>query len=874
MNIMEHIGYSPQEVETYWRTRWEEEKTFTAQINIQQESYCIIIPPPNVTGSLHIGHALNLTLQDILCRHARQLGKNVLWIPGTDHAGIATQNVVERMLHKEGLSREDIGRERFIERVWSWKEEYGNKILHQIRMLGASVDWTRERFTMDRGLSKAVRTAFVKLYNDGLIYKDTYSINWCIRCATALADDEVEHEEQKGNLWYISYNIVDSDENIIVATTRPETLLGDVAICVNPDDERYMHYIGKEVFLPLTERKIPIICDSYVDKEFGTGVLKITPAHDRNDWELGKKHSLPIRQVIDTCGMMNEYAGKYQGLSREQARIAIINDLEQEGRIFKSEAIEHSVGYCYRCKTVIEPYISEQWFVATTKLAAKARQAVPEKTRVIPEQWEKTYYQWLDSIRDWCISRQIWWGHRIPAYTCSSCGQMTVSVEEVIQCPHCSSTAIEQESDVLDTWFSSSLWPFSTLGYPEKTEELSIFYPTSVLVTGFDILFFWVARMMMMGLYCMGDVPFKDVYIHALVRDARGKKMSKSTGNVIDPLEMIEKYGTDALRFTLTSFAAMGRDIKLSEERIEGYRHFINKLWNASRFVLLQCTQDTRASLPDIVSEIHHCFILLRLNEVIQASKASLERYEFNEYAHTLYTFVWNDYCDWYLEFVKFDMKTDQANKSREIMLFVLEQILILLHPVIPFCPAELYRYLPHTKGKDIACVPYPHAILNTLMYDKEAFRYIQERVMGIRSLRGELNITLSERLDVQICCRKQEHSVYIKSYSIQICSLAKCSSVTVVQESVWNNQWVMCVVQGDSVAIHLGDRVDVKSEVKRLQKALNSCVNELEKIASKLSNENFIAKAPAEIIAKEYEKKKKLEESVLKYKDLIQQLE
>lgn len=873
MNIAEQTEYIAHTVEAYWRTHWEEDKTFTADVNSNKESYCIIIPPPNVTGSLHIGHALNLTLQDILCRHARQLDKNVLWIPGTDHAGIATQNVVERMLHREGLSREDIGREQFIERVWQWKEEYGNKILHQIRMLGASVDWTRERFTMDSGLSQAVRTAFVKLYNDGLIYKDIYSINWCIRCSTALADDEVEHEERAGYLWYIRYDIVDSDASVIVATTRPETLLGDVALCVNPEDERYQKLIGKKVALPLVERMIPLICDSYVDKEFGTGVLKITPAHDRNDWEIGRKHGLPVIQVIDACGIMNEHAGIYQGYSREEARDAIVKALEAEGRIVKCEQITHSVGCCYRCKTVIEPYVSEQWFVATTKLAKKARDAVPTQTAIFPEQWIKTYYQWLDSMRDWCISRQIWWGHRIPAYTCVSCGEMMVSVEEVTQCPHCSSHTIEQESDVLDTWFSSALWPFSTLGYPEQTKELATFYPTSVLVTGFDILFFWVARMMMMGIYCMGDIPFKDVYIHALVRDAHGKKMSKSTGNVIDPLVMIEKYGTDALRFTLTSFAVMGRDIKLSEERIEGYRHFINKLWNASRFVLLQCTEETTASIPTYVQGIHHCFILARLEEVRAEVKRALAQYEFNEYAHTLYTFVWNDYCDWYLECVKLDMKTEQAEESKGILLTVLEYILILLHPVIPFCTAELYARLPHTKGQDIARVLYPQAIESTLQYDKEVFTYIQAFITAIRSLRGELRIPPKERLDVQVCCATQEHKEYIKVYTEQICSLAKCTSIEIVESRVWNNEWATCVLQGDSIAIHLQGRIDIAEEVQRLQKALDTCIHDVEKIDKKLTNQNFIAKAPEEIVAKEKEKKRNLEEAIQRYTELVHQL-
>lgn len=874
MDIVQDKGYSPHEVESYWRAHWEENRTFTADVNSDKEPYCIVIPPPNVTGSLHIGHALNITLQDVLCRHARQCDKNVLWIPGTDHAGIATQNVVERMLHNKGLSREDLGREAFIESVWEWKEEYGNKILHQIRMLGASVDWSRERFTMDSGLSKAVRTVFVNLYHDGLVYKDTYSVNWCIRCATALADDEVEHEERKGYLWHIRYDIVDSDGYVVVATTRPETLLGDTAVCVHPEDERYRNLIGSFVRLPLTDKQIPIIADSYVDSTFGTGMLKVTPAHDKNDWEIGKRHNLDVVQVIDAHGVMNEAAGSYAGLSREDARKAIVHALQGEERILYEEEIQHSVGCCYRCKTVIEPYVSQQWFVATTKLAQRARDAVPNATQILPSQWVKTYYQWLDSIRDWCVSRQIWWGHRIPAYTCSNCGTMTVAVEDIKQCPKCASSSIVQESDVLDTWFSSALWPFSTLGYPEKTDDLMKYYPTAVLVTGFDILFFWVARMMMMGQYCMGDVPFKTVYIHALVRDAQGKKMSKSTGNVIDPLEMIEKYGTDALRFTLISFAAMGRDIKLSEERIEGYRHFINKLWNASRYVLLQCTQDTKACVPDRVTGMHHCFILQRLEEVRQGVKDALARYEFNEYAHILYTFIWNEYCDWYLECTKFDMKTSMKEESTSMMLYVLEQILILLHPAIPFCTAQLYCMLPYNEGQDIAHVRYPSALQVTYEYEKEAFQYVQSLITAIRSLRAELRIPPKEQLTTAIYCRCEEHAKYIQSYIVQVCALAKCEHINIVTTSTWNNEWATCVVQGDSVALHLQGRIDIKTEVKRLQKALDKSIGELEKVSAKLDNPNFIAKASPDAIEKEKGKQQSLQQTIERYTELIEQLQ
>ncbi len=624
-------AYEPADVEKRWNTWWKEHKTFHPGPEESGEPFSIVIPPPNVTGALHIGHALNLTLIDVLCRHARQMGKNTLWIPGTDHAGISTQNVVERALAKEGLGRNDLGREAFVERVWKWRDEYGHRILEQIEALGCSVDWSRLRFTMDEGLSRAVRKVFVQLYNEGLIYRGDYMINWCPRCQTALADDEVDREDKDGFLWHISYRLADADGSITIATTRPETIPGDTAICVHPEDERYAALVGKKAVVPVIGREIPIIADKYVDKEFGTGALKVTPSHDPNDWELGKKHNLEFCQVIDGFAVMKPESGPYAGLSLAECRERIVEDIEAAGQLEKVEPLRHSVGTCYRCHTTVEPYVSRQWFVAAKKLAPAARAAVPDMTRILPESWLATYYSWLDNIRDWCISRQIWWGHRIPAWTCVDCEELIVAEEAPETCPRCGSARLVQEEDVLDTWFSSSLWPFSTLGWPDETPELRRWYPTTCLVTGFDIIFFWVARMMMMGIHFLGVPPFSVVYLHPLVRDAQGRKMSKSLGNGIDPIAMIEKYGCDSLRFTLTVFAAMGRDIRLSEERIEGYRHFVNKVWNAARFAMLNL-EDNPPRKIDLASveQLPQIWILDRLEGFKLDMANALAEYRFD----------------------------------------------------------------------------------------------------------------------------------------------------------------------------------------------------------------------------------------------------
>ena len=707
-NLLEK-SYAPHEVEQRWYQYWEEQDLFAAEEKSPQKGYSIVIPPPNVTGVLHMGHALNITLQDVLCRYRRLRGDNVLWMPGTDHAGIATQNVVEKKLASEGTDRHALGREKFIEAVWEWRKKYGGEIINQLKRLGASCDWKRERFTMDEGLSRAVRKVFVELYHEGLIYRDNYIINWCHRCHTALADLEVEHEERDGHLYHIRYPFVKGEGAIVVATTRPETMLGDTAVAVHPDDERYRDLKSEAVMLPLMNREIPLIKDSYVDMAFGTGGLKVTPAHDPNDFEIGMRHDLPALKVIGDDGKMTSEAGRFEGLDRFEARKAVIKALEKEKLLEEIEPYKHSVGHCYRCHTMVEPNLSRQWFVKVKPLAQQAIKAVKSgQTRIIPDMWTKTYYDWMENIRDWCISRQIWWGHQIPAWTCADCEEMIVSMEAPQACTQCGGAKLVQETDVLDTWFSSALWPFSTMGWPDKTPLLKTFYPTSVLVTAFDILFFWVARMMMMGIQFMQDVPFKDVYVHALVRDEEGKKMSKSTGNVIDPLTVIEQYGTDAFRFTLAAFAAQGRDVKMSEKRIEGYRHFVNKLWNAARFALMHIDQPYEKinfdglSLPDR-------WILSRLSRVTQTVAEALENYRFNDAAAEIYNFVWHQFCDWYLEAIKPALYEKEGPQKKETTLGVLWRVmhdtLILLHPFMPFVTEEIWHKLPGTQGSIMKAV-------------------------------------------------------------------------------------------------------------------------------------------------------------------------
>lgn len=865
-------GYEPEKVEERWRIFWQENKCFTPDMSAPAEggAFSIVIPPPNVTGNLHMGHALNLTLQDVLCRHNRQLGKQVLWIPGEDHAGIATQNVVERRLAQEGKTRHDLGREKFIERVWEWKEEYGENIRKQIKAMGASVDWSRERFTLDEGLSRAVRQVFVRLYNEGLIYKGKYTVNWCNRCHTALADDEVEHAPQKTHLWMLKYPLEDGSGHLTIATTRPETMLGDTAVAVHPDDERYTAYVGKKIRLPLVNRLIPIIADNYVDREFGTGALKITPAHDHNDWQIGRKHQLEIIQVIDGEGNMNEEAGAYKGLSKEEARKKIAADLEAQGFIEAVKDYENSVGHCYRCQSIIDPFLSEQWFVSVKPLAEKARAAVPGKTQIFPPTWEKTYFNWMDNIRDWCISRQIWWGHRIPAWTCEDCGKVIVAEQAPASCPDCSSSKLVQDPDVLDTWFSSALWPFSTFGWPDETPELKRFYPTSVLITAFDIIFFWVARMMMMGLHFMGDVPFHHCYIHALVRDAQGKKMSKSTGNVINPLDMIDKFGTDSLRFTLTAFAAMGRDIRMSEERIEGYRHFMNKIWNASRFALMNLEAEAPPAVDlTKISGLHHRWILHRLEELKEAQKSSLADYRFNDTAQTLYKFVWNEFCDWYLELVKPDMLApEKAEKNGEdmnearyrraeaqfVLWTVLRETLTMLHPVIPFISSEVWDALPGSKTAPSLCLmPFPPG-RDTSAYADDAARMemVQAAIVAVRTIRAELNIAPSLKLSAVIRPADDAARQTLEAQRQVIMLLARLESLTIDPSAKAPRASASNIASGNEIIVPLSGAVDFTAELARLDKEIAKLEKEHAMLSGKLANPNYVQKAPQDVVERD----------------------
>jgi len=874
--------YDPRPIEQKWYTHWDKEGFFHANEQSSSKPYSIVIPPPNVTGSLHMGHALNNTLQDILVRFHRMDGKNTLWLPGTDHAGIATQYVVEKELAKGKKTRKSLGREKFIERVWQWKKEHGGIIIGQLKRLGASCDWVRERFTMDEGLSRAVREVFVRLYEEGLIYRGDYIINWCPRCHTALSDLEVEYKETQGKFYFIHYPLKKGKKTLIVATTRPETMLGDTAVAVNPDDERYRNLIGKEVLLPLVDRAIPVIGDEYVDKSFGTGALKITPAHDPNDFEVSSRHKLPIIKVMDESGRMNKNAGPYEGLERFACREKVVEDLTAQKLVKKVETYVHNIGYCYRCNEIIEPFLSKQWFVKTTPLAKPAIDAVKEgRTRIIPSVWEKTYFEWMENIRDWCISRQIWWGHRIPAWYCGVCGEVTVFAGEPQTCKNCGSKDLTQEEDVLDTWFSSALWPFSTLGWPTKSKDLETFYPTSALVTGFDILFFWVARMMMMGIKFMGEVPFRDVYIHALVRDAKGQKMSKSLGNVIDPLVMIEKYGTDAFRFTLASLAAQGRDIRLDEDIIEGYRHFANKIWNVARFVLLNLTDYSSDENLAAHYSLADKWILSRVNQLTQDVRDALDEYRFNEAASFLYQFIWHEFCDWYVEFSKQELsntndKSSSRKATQQILLEVLNIILKLLHPFMPFITEEIWQKLPGNKGSImISPLPKKNDLLINLPAE-EALEIIKAVVYHIRNIRGEMHIPPSQKIEAILFCEDVKTTGLLENYQNYLISLALLKNLTFSTSREKPHAAATAIVKGVEIFIPLEGLIDFGEEEKRLKKEIFKVEKEMAFVQKKLTNEDFLSKAPKEVVEKEKEahqvllgKKKKLEESIARLQEM-----
>ncbi len=862
-------AYEFKEVEKRWYAAWQKDKTFSAKMDQKSDSFSIVIPPPNVTGVLHVGHALNNTLQDVLIRYKRMMGFNALWVPGTDHAGIATQNVVERQLATEDKNRHDLGRDKFIERVWQWREEKGGTIINQLKHLGCSCDWDRERFTMDEGLSKAVRTVFVRLFKEGLIYKGDYIVNWCPRCHTALADDEVEHEDKKGKLYHIRYPFADGSGHVVVATTRPETMLGDTGVAVHPDDERYAHLKDIGISLPLTDRTIPVVFDHHVQREFGTGALKVTPAHDRDDYEIGLRHDLEIMKVMDDSGVMNDAAGAYASLDRFECRKKIVADLEEQGFLDQIEDYDHAVGNCYRCHTVVEPTTSLQWFVSVKPLADKAVKAVRNgDINIHPKTWDNTFYAWMDNIRDWCISRQIWWGHQIPAWTCDDCGQLMVEETDPTTCDKCGSSKLSQETDVLDTWFSSALWPFSTLGWPDNTEELKFFYPTSVLITSFDILFFWVARMMMMGLHFMDEVPFKDVYLHALVRDKHGKKMSKSTGNVLDPLVVMDEYGTDALRYTMTAFAAQGRDIRLSEERIEGYRHFINKIWNSARFTLMHidaCEPSVTKDVQPANMALAHRWILSRLNKAINEVHDSLEGYRFNDTASSIYQFIWHEFCDWYLEWIKSDLYGDDATKKAEaqtVLFTVLEAILKLLHPIAPFVSEEIWHFLPGNRTT-IMTEQYPTA--NPAWDDTEAEQtaeLIMGVIGGIRNIRSEMQIHPSAEIEAFAICPDATKGKRIKDHTPSIMSLTRTSSLEIQATGSVPKGAASYIFEDMEIYVPLKGLIDVEKEIAKLGKSKQKIDKQFKQTSGKLKNEKFLANAPDDIVAKE---KAKLEEFTTK---------
>jgi len=874
--------FEPHEAEKKWYEIWEQEGYFHAVESDGREPYCIVIPPPNVTGNLHMGHALNNTLQDILARWQRMTGKSTLWMPGMDHAGIATQNVVERLLKAEGKTKDDLGREKFEERVWEWKEHSGGQIKGQLKRLGCSLDWQRERFTLDKGLSGAVHHVFKTLYDEGLIYQGYRIINWCPRCETALSDIETEYQELEGNFWHIKYPIAGTNDHITIATTRPETMLGDTGVAVNPGDERYTDLVGKMVVLPLMNREIPVFADEYVDKEFGTGLVKVTPAHDPNDFDMGKRHNLEEINILDSRGYINANGGPYQGMSRFEARKKVVEDLDALGLLVKVEKHNHSVGHCYRCQTIIEPYLSKQWFVKIKPLADEAIKAVEQgKIRFVPKNWEKTYYEWMYNIRDWCISRQLWWGHRVPAFYCQDCDHINVEIDTPESCAKCGSKNLKQDEDVLDTWFSSGLWPFSTLGWPEETEALKKYYPTSVLVTAFDIIFFWVARMIMMGIKFMGDVPFRDVYIHALIRDEHGQKMSKSKGNVIDPLILMDQYGTDAFRFTLAIFAAQGRDIVFSEKRVEGYRAFINKIWQATRFILMNLGDDFRPGKINTANlEIFDRWILHRLNRAVRTISSSLGEYKFNDAAQEIYDFWWHDVCDWYIEltkqrlYAKDGTAEESSETARQILYHILKSTLQLMHPFMPFITEEIWDKIKQPGEGRIIVSSWPEP--------DEAFDFpaeaaetetFKEIVYKIRNVRGEMNIPPDKKASVVFKTGSADLAELVRRDTVHIQALAKVHNVIIDAQYVPDNTDASAVLKDLEMYIPLKELIDFDKERARLEKEISRMEGELKRVDAKLSNESFVGKAPAEVIDKEKAKRDEFVQVLEKLKESLGKL-
>ncbi|MCL2408605.1 MAG: valine--tRNA ligase [Oscillospiraceae bacterium] len=852
---MEKI-YDPKQVEDRIYKMWTDGGYFKGVIDPAKKPFTIVIPPPNVTGQLHLGHAFNNTLQDILIRVKRMQGYAALWIPGTDHAGIATQIKVEEALRKEGLTRYDLGREKFLERVWDWKIKYGNRIVEQLKKLGSSCDWSRERFTMDEGCSKAVREVFVSLYEKGLIYKGSRIINWCPTCATALSDTEVEHEETSGEIWHIRYPVKDSDEFLTVATTRPETMLGDSGVAVHPEDERYAHLIGKTAILPLMGREIPIISDEYVDREFGTGCVKMTPCHDPNDFEVGLRHDLEQILVLDEKAKVIN-GGKYNGMDRYDARAEILHDLETLGLIVKTETHTRNVGACYRCKTTVEPITSAQWFVKMQPLAKDAIEVVADgEIKFVPERFSKIYTHWMENVRDWCISRQLWWGHRIPAWYCAECEHVTVSREDPDKCEQCGAAVITRDEDVLDTWFSSALWPFSTLGWPEDTADLEYFYPTDVLVTGYDIIFFWVARMIFSGLEHTGKAPFHTVFINGIVRDSQGHKMEKSRGNGVDPIEVIESYGADALRFNLVTGNTPGNDIRYIPERCEAMRNFANKLWNAARFVMMNLTIEENA-LPDTL-ELPDKWILSKLNSLIGEVCENIEKYELGIAAGKIYDFIWDSFCDWYIELAKPRLQGEDSAGAQSVLLYVLTEVLTLLHPFMPFITEEIWQALPH-KGESLMIAAYPE-VSDALNFPKDEadFESVMASIRAVRARRAEMNVPPSKRANLIIATDKRD---VFKAGTMYLSRLAYASEVTITDTPPEDVSGLVTVVTNDArVFMPLAELVDLAKERERVEKEIGKTTAEMARIQQKLTNEKFVSKAPEAVVNVEREKLSKLE--------------
>ncbi|MCL6611957.1 MAG: valine--tRNA ligase [Peptococcaceae bacterium] len=860
-------AYNPGEVEAKWYRFWEENKFFHAGVNPDKDPFCIVMPPPNVTGQLHMGHALDNTLQDILARWRRMQGYNTLWLPGTDHAGIATQAKVEEQLAGEGLSRHQLGREKFLDRVWEWKEKYGGQITHQLRRLGASCDWDRERFTMDEGCSEAVLEVFLRLFEKGLIYRDYYITNWCPRCQTTISDIEVEHLDKPGHFYYIKYPVKDSDDCIPIATTRPETMLGDVAVAVHPEDGRYRHLVGKTLILPVAGREIPVIEDEYVDPEFGTGAVKITPAHDPNDFEVGNRHGLPQVRVIDRNAVMTEEAGRYRGLDRWECRRRLVKELDALGLLIKIEDHTHAVGHCYRCSTVIEPMLSKQWFVRMKPLAEPAIRVVREgRLRFVPERFTRIYLNWMENIRDWCISRQLWWGHRIPVWYCGDCGEAIASKTAPDKCSSCSGTNLEQDPDVLDTWFSSGLWPFSTLGWPKKTLDLAYFYPTSVLVTGRDIIFFWVARMIFSGLEFMDDVPFREVLIHGLVLDALGRKMSKSLGNGVDPIDVIESHGADSLRFMLVTGNTPGNDLRFHFERLEGARNFANKIWNASRFVLMNLHDYDHGPEPERERmTLADRWIYSRFQSAVRDVTGNLEKYELGEAARILYEFIWNEFCDWYIELSKPRLYgNDPRDRStvQYVLADVLKGTLELLHPFMPFITEDIWQRLPVPKGRTImrAAWPAPREDYRDAGAEQD-METLMEIIRSVRHIRSEMNVPPGKIAEVLLEIPDDRTRELVRKWSGYVESLAAARTQIRASFPEKPEQAAHAVARGTEIYVPLKGLIDVNREAVRLEKELDLVGKELSRVKGKLSNEGFLNKAPRDVIEKEREKEAELSE-------------